>query len=69
MTDTISNDTDGLGGRETDDSAIELILEPKQKDLGGFSVRRLLPATEQRSVGPFIFFDHLGPADIHHLRG
>lgn len=35
-----------------------------EKDLGGgFVVRRLLPAARQRSVGPFIFFDHFGPAD------
>jgi len=37
------------------------ILEPAEKDLGGFSVRRLLPAAERRAVGPFVFFDHLGP--------
>ena len=41
-------------------SAVRMRLEPKDKDLGGFSVRRLLPAKELRSVGPFIFFDHLG---------
>jgi len=34
-----------------------------EKDLGGgFLVRRLLPAARQRNVGPFIFFDHFGPA-------
>ena len=39
------------------------ILTGHQKDLGGgFVVRRLLPAAAQRSVGPFIFFDHFGPA-------
>ncbi len=39
------------------------ILTGHQKDLGGgFLVRRLLPAAAQRSVGPFIFFDHFGPA-------
>jgi len=43
-------------------NAIRMTLEPDEKDLGGFSVRRLLPTTELRSVGPFIFFDHLGPA-------
>ena len=43
-------------------SAIKLILEPADKDLGGFSVRRLLPTRALPSVGPFIFFDHLGPA-------
>lgn len=40
------------------------IITPKEKDLGGFSVRRLLPALEQRMVGPWIFFDHMGPADF-----
>jgi redox-sensitive bicupin YhaK (pirin superfamily) len=38
-------------------------LSGHEKDLGGgFVVRRLLPAARQRSVGPFIFFDHFGPA-------
>jgi len=59
----MTNDDAGCPCRtEMGCSAIKLVLEPKDKDLGGFSVRRLLPATEQRSVGPFIFFDHLGPA-------
>jgi redox-sensitive bicupin YhaK (pirin superfamily) len=40
-----------------------LRLTGHEKDLGGgFLVRRLLPAARQRSVGPFIFFDHFGPA-------
>ena len=43
-------------------SSIRYILEPVLKDLGGFSVRRLLPAKDVRAVGPFVFFDHLGPA-------
>lgn len=41
-----------------------LRIEARPRDLGGFSVRRLLPHPERRSVGPFIFFDHLGPADF-----
>ncbi len=41
---------------------IDLILYPKQHDLGGFSVRRALPSRHQRMVGPWIFFDHMGPA-------
>lgn len=41
-----------------------LILEPKEKDLGGFSVRRLLPSIGKKMVGPFVFFDHLGPVDF-----
>lgn len=62
MTNRINNDAERLASSETSGSAIKRVLEPKGKDLGGFSVRRLLPTTEQRSVGPFIFFDHLGPA-------
>jgi redox-sensitive bicupin YhaK (pirin superfamily) len=43
-------------------NAIKLILSPKEKDLGGFSVRRTLPVKECRHIGPRIFFDHMGPA-------
>ena len=42
--------------------AIELIIEPRPKDLGGFSVRRCLPVRERRSIGPWIFFDEMGLA-------
>ncbi len=38
------------------------IIRPREKDLGGFSVRRLLPVAGQQMVGPWIFFDHMGPA-------
>src|SRR5258706_7523774 len=40
------------------------LLKPHTRDLGGFSVRRLLPGVPHRMVGPFIFFDHMGPADF-----
>ena len=46
------------------DGAIELTIRPKLKDLGEFSVRRVLPSRERRMVGPFIFFDHMGPAEF-----
>ena len=42
--------------------AIDLIITPKEHDLGGFFVRRALPAAKQRKVGPWVFFDHIGPA-------
>ncbi len=45
-------------------NAVEMIIEPRQRDLGGFYVRRLLPFATRRSVGPFVFFDHLGPAEL-----
>ena len=41
---------------------IDLVLEPQQHDLGGFTVGRVLPQIAQRMVGPFVFFDHFGPA-------
>jgi len=41
-----------------------VLLKPDTRDLGGFSVRRVLPGTPHRMVGPFIFFDHMGPADF-----
>jgi redox-sensitive bicupin YhaK (pirin superfamily) len=44
--------------------SVELVIEPKEKDLGEFTVRRVLPAPEKRMVGPFIFFDHMGPAEF-----
>lgn len=43
-------------------NAIALIIEPRTKDLGGFSVRRCLPVRERRSIGPWVFFDEMGLA-------
>lgn len=45
-------------------SHIRLRIEPRGKDLGEFTVRRVLPASRQRMVGPFVFFDHMGPAEF-----
>jgi len=44
--------------------AVVLSLKPAEKDLGELTVRRILPHAERRSVGPFVFFDHMGPADF-----
>ncbi len=49
---------------EAQSGPIHLVIRPKEKDLGEFSVRRVLPALEQQMVGPFIFFDHMGPAEF-----
>jgi redox-sensitive bicupin YhaK (pirin superfamily) len=43
---------------------IDLTISPRDRDLGGFSVRRILPHAERRMVGPFVFLDHMGPADF-----
>ena len=40
------------------------LLKPHTKDLGGFEVTRLLPGHPHKMVGPFIFFDHMGPARL-----
>jgi redox-sensitive bicupin YhaK (pirin superfamily) len=45
-------------------TAIAMVIEGKARDLGGFSVRRVLPSMQRRMVGPFIFFDHMGPVDF-----
>ena len=44
--------------------SIKQLIQPKEKDLGEFSVRRVLPYAKQRMVGPWIFFDHMGPAEF-----
>ena len=43
---------------------IELLIPARRKDLGGIEVARLLPWAQRRMVGPFIFFDHIGPVDF-----
>ena len=42
--------------------SIELLIQPWEKDLGGFQVRRVLPYRDRKMIGPWIFFDHMGPA-------
>lgn len=43
---------------------IETLIIPRSRDLGGFEVRRALPAPKRQMVGPFIFFDQVGPAEF-----
>jgi redox-sensitive bicupin YhaK (pirin superfamily) len=45
-------------------TAVERILSSHVRDIGGFAVRRTLPAWPKQTVGPFIFFDHMGPAAL-----
>jgi redox-sensitive bicupin YhaK (pirin superfamily) len=42
----------------------DLVIDQRRRDLGGFEVGRVLPFAQRRMVGPFIFFDHLGPIDF-----
>lgn len=44
--------------------ALESVIVPRPRDLGGFAVHRVLPAAERRSVGPFVFLDQMGPAEL-----
>ncbi|GLR57547.1 pirin family protein [Rhizobium indigoferae] len=44
--------------------AIDTLIIPRSRDLGGFEVRRALPAPKRQMVGPFIFFDQVGPAEF-----
>ncbi|MBU3078930.1 pirin family protein [Sphingomonas quercus] len=49
--------------RSSDVDGVDLVILPPVRDLGdGFSVRRALPSAHRRMVGPFIFFDHMGPS-------
>src|SRR3954453_16327404 len=43
---------------------IDLVIDQRRKGLGGFEVGRVLPYAPRRMVGPFIFFDHMGPAQF-----
>jgi redox-sensitive bicupin YhaK (pirin superfamily) len=48
---------------------VTTIIAPRVHDLGGFQVRRAVPALQARSVGPFVFVDHMGPAVFAPGRG
>ena len=50
-------------------SAIAAVIDGRPRDIGGFAVRRALPSAIRRLVGPFVFFDHMGPADFAPGRG
>ena len=54
---------------ETCAEPVELQIVPRARDLGGLEVRRVLPAAQRQMVGPFIFFDQMGPADFEPGRG
>ncbi len=52
-----------LGDKRSCD-ALELVIVPRARDLGGFEVRRALPHGKRQMVGPFIFFDQMGPVQF-----
>src|SRR6201988_225024 len=56
--------TDPVLGDKRSCDALELVIVPRVRDLGGFSVRRALPHENRQMVGPFIFFDQMGPVQM-----
>jgi redox-sensitive bicupin YhaK (pirin superfamily) len=57
-----------LGDARASD-AIAHVVVPRSVDIGGFQIRRALPSARSRMVGPFIFFDHMGPAILNSGKG
>jgi redox-sensitive bicupin YhaK (pirin superfamily) len=58
------NPTQTTDGPLSSADALETLIIPRARDLGGFEVRRALPSPKRQMVGPFIFFDQMGPADF-----
>jgi redox-sensitive bicupin YhaK (pirin superfamily) len=50
--------------REEEINPVEAVIVPRARDLGGFEVRRALPSPRRQMVGPFIFFDQMGPSEF-----
>jgi redox-sensitive bicupin YhaK (pirin superfamily) len=48
-------------------SDVEVVIEARPRDLGGFAVGRVLPTVGRRFVGPFVFLDHMGPESVDEL--
>jgi redox-sensitive bicupin YhaK (pirin superfamily) len=57
-------DLDPIPGNSYSCDAIEQVIVPRARDLGGFEVRRALPPASKQMVGPFIFFDQMGPSEF-----
>jgi redox-sensitive bicupin YhaK (pirin superfamily) len=55
---------DPIAGDKRSCDAIETVIVPRTRDLGGFEVRRALPSAKRRMVGPFIFWDQMGPSEF-----
>jgi len=60
---------DPIPGDPRSCDAVEHIVVPRARDIGGFEVRRALPSTSKQMVGPFIFFDQMGPAALEAGKG
>ncbi len=58
------NPTHNPDGPDPSGDPLETLIIPRARDLGGFEVRRALPSPQRQMVGPFIFFDQVGPAEF-----
>jgi hypothetical protein len=58
------NPTQNPEGPHAGPDALETLIIPRARDIGGFEVRRALPSPKRQMVGPFIFFDQMGPAEF-----
>ncbi|MEM8773664.1 MAG: pirin family protein [Pseudomonadota bacterium] len=58
------NPTQGPDCPEAGNDSLQTLIIPRARDLGGFEVRRALPSPKRKMVGPFIFFDQMGPAEF-----
>ncbi len=59
-----NNSTELQGNVEPSNNAIQQLIHPKNKNLGGFSVRRSFPNQDVKRIGPWVFFDHMGPVNF-----
>lgn len=57
-------DKDPIAGDRLSCDALDVVIVPRTADIGGFEVRRALPSARRRMVGPFIFFDEMGPGEF-----
>jgi redox-sensitive bicupin YhaK (pirin superfamily) len=62
-------DKDPVLGDKHSCDALDLVIVPRARDIGGFEVRRALPHGKRQMVGPFIFFDQMGPVQFIAGRG
>ncbi|MBC00113.1 MAG: hypothetical protein CML67_11305 [Rhodobacteraceae bacterium] len=62
-------DLDPTPGDAKSCDMIDTIIVPRARDLGDFEVRRALPSPKRQMIGPFIFFDQMGPAEFLHTGG
>ena len=55
---------DPVAGDRRSCDALDIVIVPRVRDLGGFNVRRALPSAKRQMVGPFIFWYQMGPAEF-----